>query len=71
MSKRPILYTTDVEKATGLHRSTLRRKWEAGLFPAPTLLDGTRLVWHIDSINQWIDGTFAKGGVHHEELKNA
>lgn len=58
--KRKILYINDVEQLTGFHRSTLRRKWKKDQFPKPILLDSTRLIWHIDTINQWIEETFSK-----------
>jgi prophage regulatory protein len=58
MLQRKILHIPDIEQMTGFHRSTLRRKWENGQFPRPILLDDTRLVWHIDTVNQWINEKF-------------
>ena len=43
------------EEMTGFHRSTLRRWWEEGKFPAPHKLNGTTLVWSKEIINQWIE----------------
>ena len=67
-----IAFIADVERITGLHRSTLRRKWKAGLFPAPSMIDGTRLAWRTESIKQWIDITFTQNvqGVQNNEQSN-
>lgn len=53
------------EQMTSCHRSTLRRWWESGLFPAPQKLNGKTLVWSVDVIEKWIDENL-KGGVNHE-----
>jgi predicted DNA-binding transcriptional regulator AlpA len=58
---RKIAFIRDAEKMTGFSRSTLRRKWEHGLFPKPTLLDGTTLVWAIETIEKWIDEKLKTG----------
>ena len=50
-----------VEKMTGFHRSTLRRWWVEGKFPAPQKLNGTTLAWHSDEIDSWINQTVING----------
>ena len=64
--ERQLLYIKDVEQITGLHRSTLRRKWGNGQLPKPLLLD-SRLVWHSNTINQWIEEAFVKGAISYEQ----
>lgn len=49
-----VAFITDVESLTGYHRSTLRRKWKKGIFPKPVLIDGSRLAWSPESIDEWI-----------------
>lgn len=52
--QKQLLFINDVEKVIGRSRITLRRWWSNGKFPKPTKLNGTDLVWHADTINQWI-----------------
>ncbi|MFA6302110.1 MAG: AlpA family phage regulatory protein [Legionella sp.] len=49
-----VLFITDLEKILGRNRLTLRRWWMEGKFPRPVKLNGTTLVWHSETINQWI-----------------
>lgn len=69
MNQPQISQIVHVEKMTGFHRSTLRRWWEEGKFPAPQKLNGSTLVWSTKLINQWIEENV--GGDSHEKLKNA
>lgn len=64
-----IAFIVDVENITGFHRSTLRRKWESGTFPRPTLLDGTRLAWQMEAIEQWIKDKF-QGDINEQLNQN-
>lgn len=50
-----VLFITDLEKIIGRNRLTLRRWWSEGKFPEPVKLNGTTLVWHVESINEWIN----------------
>ena len=50
-----VLFITDLEKIIGRNRLTLRRWWEDGKFPRPVKLNGTTLVWHAESITDWIN----------------
>ncbi|MFO8827556.1 AlpA family phage regulatory protein [Legionella pneumophila] len=52
---KQILFVTDLEKLLGRNRLTLRRWWTSGKFPEPVKLNGTTLVWHQDTITNWID----------------
>lgn len=53
-----------LEKITTFHRSTLRRWWEQDKFPRPQKINGS-LVWHIDTIYDWIEKN-VKTGVSHD-----
>lgn len=55
MNRTQIAQISDVEEMTGFHRSTLRRWWEDGKFPAPHKLNGTTLIWSTQLINSWIE----------------
>ena len=50
-----VLFITDLEKLLGRNRLTLRRWWTSGKFPSPIKLHGTTLVWHTQTVNEWID----------------
>lgn len=52
--EKQILHMSDVETLTGFHKTTLRRKWLNNEFPMPTKLFGKTLVWHVETIKQWI-----------------
>lgn len=43
----------EAERKTGLHRSTLWRKYRAGEFPTPTFI-GERRSWLESEIDAWI-----------------
>ncbi len=54
-----LLFISDVEKIIGRNRLTLRRWWTTGKFPKPVKLNGAVLVWHINSIEGWIENNIA------------
>ena len=54
MNQSQVAQISDAEKITGFHRSTLRRWWNEGKFPAPHKLNGTTLVWPIETLKRWI-----------------
>lgn len=53
--KQQILFINDLEKLLGRNRLTLRRWWTSGKFPSPIKLHGTTLVWHAETVNDWIE----------------
>ena len=50
-----LLFITDVEQMVGRSRVTLRRWWSINQFPKPIKLNDTSLVWHIETIERWIN----------------
>ena len=51
---KPLVYfIKETEQVIGRHRVTLRRWWDAGIFPKPTLINN-RLAWQVEVIEQWI-----------------
>lgn len=52
--KQKIFFISDVEKIIGRNRITIRRWCANGRFPEPVKLNGSSLVWHADTINEWI-----------------
>lgn len=56
-----VLFITDLEKIIGRNRLTLRRWWTAGKFPVPIKLNGNTLVWHMETINYWIEQNIKPG----------
>lgn len=51
---RKLIYIRDAEKIIGRSRLTLRRWWEKGKFPKPTLVN-SRLAWRIEVIEEFIE----------------
>ncbi|WP_306155166.1 AlpA family transcriptional regulator, partial [Roseovarius sp. MMSF_3281] len=45
----------DVQKITGLSRSTIYRHINAGTFPAPVKLTERLIGWHSTSIQEWLE----------------
>ncbi len=54
MNQSQIAQISHAEEITGFHRSTLRRWWKKGKFPLPHKLNGTTLVWQVETIKQWV-----------------
>ncbi|WP_306155246.1 AlpA family transcriptional regulator, partial [Roseovarius sp. MMSF_3281] len=44
----------DVQKITGLSRSTIYRHINAGTFPAPVKLTERLIGWHSSTISDWM-----------------
>ena len=55
MVKYPWSFTSDLEKIIGRDRLTLRRWWTKGTFPMPIKLNSRTLVWHTETIDNWIN----------------
>jgi prophage regulatory protein len=49
-----ILRQKDVQKITGLSRSTIYRHINAGTFPAPVKLTERLIGWHSSAISEWM-----------------
>jgi prophage regulatory protein len=49
-----ILRQKDVQKITGLSRSTIYRHINAGTFPAPVKLTERLIGWHSSTISDWM-----------------
>ena len=49
-----ILRQKDVQKITGLSRSTIYRHINAGTFPAPVKLTERLIGWHSHDISNWM-----------------
>lgn len=52
--KQQLIGISAVETMTGNERSTIRRKYRADKFPKPRYY-GTRRMWLVDEVQQWID----------------
>ncbi|MCX7120095.1 MAG: AlpA family phage regulatory protein [Legionellales bacterium] len=52
-----LFFITDLEKIIGRNRLTIRRWWLGGKFPKPIKLNGSTLMWHVETINEWINQT--------------
>ena len=50
-----ILRRNEVEKATGLGRSTIYAKVAAGEFPSPMKLGRRAVGWRSDDIEKWLE----------------
>lgn len=50
-----ILRRNEVEKATGLGRSTIYAKVAAGEFPSPIKLGRRAVGWRSDDIEKWLE----------------
>lgn len=55
--KQQVLFINDLEKMIGRNRATLRRWWMEDRFPRPVKLNESTLAWHIEAVEQWINGT--------------
>jgi prophage regulatory protein len=51
----PILRLRDVERATGLSRTTVWRERLAGRFPQPVRLTATICGWRASDLNAWLN----------------
>ncbi|MGY8873101.1 MAG: helix-turn-helix transcriptional regulator [Pseudomonadales bacterium] len=51
-----ILRRTEVEKLTGLSRSTIYKRMSDGVLPRPIKLGGRAVGWYEKSILNWIQG---------------
>lgn len=49
-----LYFIRDVEQIIRRDRLTLRRWWQKNKFPKPTLIN-SRLAWHSQVIEQWIN----------------
>jgi prophage regulatory protein len=45
----------NLEKVTGLSRTSLWRRVKDGSFPAPVRLGPNRVAWHMDDVRAWLD----------------
>jgi predicted DNA-binding transcriptional regulator AlpA len=57
--KQQLIGISGVETMTGQERSTIRRKYRADKFPKPRYY-GTRRMWLVSEIEQWIASGEAK-----------
>lgn len=57
-----ILRRPEVEKLTGLARSTIYNRMEQGTFPKPVPLGGRLVGWLESDLNQWISERMAEAG---------
>ncbi len=55
VAHKQLLHISDIENVTGFQRGTLRRMWLKGEFPSPIKLPSGTLVWHVETINQWVE----------------
>jgi prophage regulatory protein len=55
LSAQQVLFINDIEAIIGKDRLTLRRWWQDGRFPKPVKLHNRNLVWHKETIDEWID----------------
>lgn len=52
--EQQLLHIRDIERITGFTRCTLRKKWLKKTFPEPIKLSGGNLIWHVETIKEWI-----------------
>ncbi|MGB0733316.1 MAG: helix-turn-helix transcriptional regulator [Pontibacterium sp.] len=50
-----LIRRSEVERLTGLARSTIYARMEQGTFPRPVSLGGRSVAWRSDEINAWIE----------------
>lgn len=55
--KPKIYFIKDIEDLVRRDRLTLRRWWNAGKFPVPTIIYG-RVAWESDVVNLWLENQF-------------
>lgn len=53
-TNQEIYFIKDIENIIGRNRLTIRRWYEKGIFPKPTLISNN-LAWRSSVIKEWID----------------
>jgi predicted DNA-binding transcriptional regulator AlpA len=53
--KEDLYYMDDIVRVTGKPKLTIRRWFNKGIFPKPTMIPGNRLVWKVKIIEKWLN----------------
>ncbi|MFH1797603.1 MAG: AlpA family phage regulatory protein [Pseudomonadota bacterium] len=58
-----LLRVRDVERLTGMGRSSIYRNGEAGIFPRPVALGSGSVRWRYDQVKAWVESLAVAGRV--------